>query len=630
MSTNKLDTGNIFRAVYDPPTESLKVTVLTSPSAPSVVEISNGTSLITSTTIGPKIALDTFLINTALPLPTGASTSALQSTGNASLASIDSKLTSPIAVTGPLTDAQLRATPVPVSGTITASNTANGNTGAAVPAQATQVGGSDGTNLRAIKVSATGVVSVDGSATTQPISGSVSVSNFPATQPISGTVTANQGTTPWVENVSQFGGSAVVTGTGASGAGIPRVTVSNDSNILATQSGTWNINNISGTVSLPTGASTSANQTNGSQKTQIVDGSGTVQGPAQTITGTNYMPVVLAASATSGAALVARSIQVAGSDGTNAQTLSTDATGKLNINNISGTVSLPTGAATEASLAKLTLTQGSMTSGQSGTLMQGAVTTTAPTYTTGQTDPLSLTTAGALRVDGSGSTQPVSGTVAATQSGTWTVQPGNTANTTPWLATINQGGNSATVSAGGALKVDGSAVTQPVSGTVTANIGTTGGITVAQGSTTAGESGPLIQGAVTTASPAYTTAQTSPLSLTTAGALRTDSSATTQPVSPATPTAKTVTQAAVAVGTTAVRATVTGSAPAATRVQLIVNPDVNSSALFYVGSSSVTSSGANRGVQLRGGQTFIANLDAGDYYIISDTAAQTVYILEQS
>lgn len=32
-------------------------------------------------------------------------------------------------------------------------------------------------------------------------------------------------------------------------------------------------------------------------------------------------------------------------------------------------------------------------------------------------------------------TQPVSGTVAATQSGTWTVQPGNNANTTAWLMT---------------------------------------------------------------------------------------------------------------------------------------------------------------------------------------------------
>lgn len=31
----------------------------------------------------------------------------------------------------------------------------------------------------------------------------------------------------------------------------------------------------------------------------------------------------------------------------------------------------------------------------------------------------------------------ITGTVAATQSGTWTVQPGNTANTTPWLVTVN-------------------------------------------------------------------------------------------------------------------------------------------------------------------------------------------------
>src|SRR6516162_11072053 len=78
---------------------------------------------------------------------------------------------------------------------------------------------------------------------------------------------------------------------------------------------------------------------------------------------------------------------------------------------------------------------GSATSGQSGPLVMGAVTTAAPTYTTAQTNPLSLTTAGLLRVDGSGATQPVSGTVAATQSGTWTVQPGNTANTTAWLVT---------------------------------------------------------------------------------------------------------------------------------------------------------------------------------------------------
>lgn len=48
-------------------------------------------------------------------LPTGAATAANQVTGNASLASIDSKLTAPLSVTGPLTDAQLRASAVPVS-----------------------------------------------------------------------------------------------------------------------------------------------------------------------------------------------------------------------------------------------------------------------------------------------------------------------------------------------------------------------------------------------------------------------------------------------------------------------------------------------------------------------------------
>jgi hypothetical protein len=76
---------------------------------------------------------------------------------------------------------------------------------------------------------------VDGSAVTQPVSGTF----WQATQPVSGTVTANQGAPPWSDNVTQFGGTNLSTGTGAGGAGIPRVTVSNDSNVLATQSGTW-------------------------------------------------------------------------------------------------------------------------------------------------------------------------------------------------------------------------------------------------------------------------------------------------------------------------------------------------------------------------------------------------------
>lgn len=106
-------------------------------------------------------------ISGTISLPTGASTSALQSSGNASLVSI----------------------------------LANQTNGTQVVSQ------SSGANLH------------------------VNVDNFPATQPVSGTVTANQGTSPWVENVSQFGGNPVVTGTGVSGVGIPRVTISSDSTI---------------------------------------------------------------------------------------------------------------------------------------------------------------------------------------------------------------------------------------------------------------------------------------------------------------------------------------------------------------------------------------------------------------
>lgn len=360
-------------------------TITTSPN----VNIHDGTGVSISST-GSSLNVD--VTNTvpisavSLPLPAGASTSALQTAGNASLTSIDSKLTSPITVTGPLTDTQLRATPVPISGTITANQ---------------------GTSPWV-----------------------TSVSNFPATQPVSGTVAVTQSTTPWVDNITQFGNNPVVTGTGASGAGIPRVTVSNDSNILATQSGTWNINNITGTVSLPTGASTSTNQTNGNQKTQIVDGAGTVVGPEQTISGTNYLPVVLAASATSGSSLVARSIQIAGSDGTNAQTLKTDTAGHL----LTGLVAPPVG---------------------------------------------------------------------------------------------------------------------------------------------------------------------------------------------------TVTQAGRTIGTTAVRATVTGSAPLLTRTVLAITADAASTAKFYIGSATVTSSGATAGIQFTSSQPVVFSNDAADYYIISDTAAQTVYFMEQ-
>lgn len=72
---------------------------------------------------------------------------------------------------------------------------------------------------------------------------------------------------------------------------------------------------------------------------------------------------------------------------------------------------------------------------------------TRPRATAGTGASLSVTIVGSkAAINGGASVSLVASSLPVTQSGTWTVQPGNTANTTAW-------------------KVDGSAVTQPVSGT---------------------------------------------------------------------------------------------------------------------------------------------------------------------
>lgn len=124
--------------------------------------------------------------------------------------------------------------------------------------------------------------------------------------------------------------------------------------------------------------------------------------------------------------------------------------------------SVQSGSWTVAATQSGTWTTGrtwTLASGTDSVTIQGGNSTAVKVDGSAVTQPVS----GTVAVSNFPATQPVSGTVAATQSGTWTVQPGNTANTTPWLMTINQGGNSATVTGANALKVDGSAVTQPVS-----------------------------------------------------------------------------------------------------------------------------------------------------------------------
>lgn len=148
----------------------------------------------------------------------------------------------------------------------------------------------------------------------------------------------------------------------------------------------------------------------------------------------------------------------------------------------------------------------------------------------GGSNKASISAAGAVKVDGSAVTQPVSGTitanagtgsftvaqataanlnatvtgtVAATQSGTWTVQPGNTANTTAWLVT-------------------GTGGTFPVTQATAANLNATvvGGLTHNNAAPAANNVGALV-GVASSAAPTYTAGDQVLLSTDLAGNLRT-------------------------------------------------------------------------------------------------------------
>jgi hypothetical protein len=124
---------------------------------------------------------------------------------------------------------------------------------------------------------------------------------------------------------------------------------------------------------------------------------------------------------------------------------------------------------------------------------------------------------------------------------------------------------------------------------------------VIAGETTAGGGGPFIN------------AKVSP-----SGALQVDAN-------PMAPGAKTVKQASIAVGVAAVRLTTDAAAPDADRDLLEFRPDSLSSARFFYGSSAVTTA---NGIEVFPGELIPKPYDANDYYIISDTAAQTVRVVE--
>lgn len=171
-----------------------------------------------------------------------------------------------VAVSGPLTDTQLRATPVPVSGTIAATQSGTWTT---TVTQAT------GTNLHTVIDSGTITLPTGASTSALQTTGNSSLSSIDTKTPALGQALM-AASTPVVIASNQ---SAVpVSGTFF------------QSIQPVSQSGTWNINNISGTISLPTGASTSALQTTGNTSLASIDaGIPTALGSTSSV---NSMPVV--------------------------------------------------------------------------------------------------------------------------------------------------------------------------------------------------------------------------------------------------------------------------------------------------------------------------------------------------
>ena len=339
-------------------------------------------------------------------------------------------------------------------------------------------------------------------------------------------------------NVHDASGNSINSTSGSLNVNVTNtVPVSVPGSIAVTQSGTWNVGINAGNNAI--GSVTVSNF----PATQPVSGTITAN------QGTS--PWVISGTVTANAGTGTFQTNVTNSS------LPVTQSGSWSVTANAGTNLNTSALALDTSVNGILLSQGSSTSGVKGPLIQGAVTASAPTYTTAQTSPLSLTTSGALRTDSSGSTQPISGTVTANQGGTWTVQPGNTANTTAWLVTGTGGTfpatQSGTWSTGRTWTLSNStdsvnignfpatqAVTQStspwvVSGTVTSNIGTTGGLaldaTVAnvQGSAsggTAGAKSDLVGGIYNSSAPTLTNGQQASLQLDASGNLKTTGTST--------------------------------------------------------------------------------------------------------
>jgi hypothetical protein len=358
--------------------------------------------------------------------------------------------------------------------------------------------------------------------TFQPLSltttGLLRIDGSNVVQPVSGTVTANQGTSPWIVAGNTAAGSGASTNLitiqgNASGTPVPvsgtlAVTQNTSpwvvSGTVTANAGTGNFNNasVSATAAAPPASATYAGVlVNTNAPSGLANGD---MYPMSMTTGgllrIDGVYPVNATTPTTDAAFVAGAVTTGAPSYTNGQmsALSLDTTGNLRVlasqasgSNpwvVSGTVTANAGTGTftvgQATAANLNATVvGTVTANAgtgnfnnasvsanaatppgSSTYMGASVTTNAPTYTTGQMDPLSLTTGGLLRIDG---VYPVNATTPTTDI---TFVGGAVTTAAPAYTTGQLSALSLTTA--GALRIDGSAVTQPVSGTVTANQGT--------------------------------------------------------------------------------------------------------------------------------------------------------------
>lgn len=207
-----------------------------------------------------------------------------------------------------------------VSGSFTESATAaDGSTG--LPALLKIIGGFDGTDVQAIKTDAAGELQIDVLSSALPSGASTAANQATANASLS----------------SIDAGIPTGLGQAAMAASMPVVIASDQSAVPASQSGTWNINNISGTVSLPTGAATAAKQpalgTAGSASSDVI----TVQGIA------SMTPLLVDGSAVT-QPISAASLPLP----TGASTAANQATGNASLSSIDGKLANDYGAASGA------------------------------------------------------------------------------------------------------------------------------------------------------------------------------------------------------------------------------------------------------------------------------------------